>query len=194
MMLMLIIIVNHSSSSVERGCMITCRSTIYPHPRPCSISSMLAPLLFPLLPPLSSSLLLSSQLLMPSCLRYFLHRPEPFFALAKELYPGNFKPTPVHYFIRLLHDKGLLLRNYTQVMGYLFLLPPLLSFLSSSSLVQHRTLTDWRGLQACQQSRSWKLMVPFIPHIVSNVKRSTQRKRLKVPLNRTLRSQPLPRR
>lgn len=34
--------------------------------------------------------------------------------MAKELYPGNFKPTPCHYFIKLLHDKGLLLRHYTQ--------------------------------------------------------------------------------
>ena len=34
--------------------------------------------------------------------------------LAKELYPGNFKPTPAHYFIRLLEKKGLLLRCFTQ--------------------------------------------------------------------------------
>ncbi|NWW73995.1 SIR2 deacetylase, partial [Climacteris rufus] len=40
--------------------------------------------------------------------------PEPFFALARELYPGQFKPTVCHYFMRLLQDKGLLLRCYTQ--------------------------------------------------------------------------------
>ncbi|CAI8011935.1 NAD-dependent protein deacetylase sirtuin-2 [Geodia barretti] len=34
--------------------------------------------------------------------------------LAKELYPTNFKPTLSHYFIRLLAEKGLLLRNFTQ--------------------------------------------------------------------------------
>lgn len=45
---------------------------------------------------------------------YFRDNPEPFFALAKELYPGNFKPTLCHYFVRLLHEKGLLLRHYTQ--------------------------------------------------------------------------------
>lgn len=45
---------------------------------------------------------------------YFRKNPQPFFALAKELYPGNFKPTPCHYFVRLLHEKGLLLRHYTQ--------------------------------------------------------------------------------
>lgn len=47
-------------------------------------------------------------------LDYFKKRPEPFFLLAKELYPGNYKPTPSHYFIKLLCDKDLLLRNYTQ--------------------------------------------------------------------------------
>ncbi|XP_078389453.1 NAD-dependent protein deacetylase sirtuin-2 isoform X2 [Cetorhinus maximus] len=45
---------------------------------------------------------------------YFKQHPEPFFALAKELYPGQFKPTVCHYFMRMLRDKGLLLRCYTQ--------------------------------------------------------------------------------
>ncbi|XP_035580794.1 NAD-dependent protein deacetylase sirtuin-2 [Zalophus californianus] len=45
---------------------------------------------------------------------YFKKHPEPFFALAKELYPGQFKPTICHYFIRLLKEKELLLRCYTQ--------------------------------------------------------------------------------
>lgn len=30
------------------------------------------------------------------------------------MYPGAFRPTPCHYFVRLLHEKGLLLRHYTQ--------------------------------------------------------------------------------
>ncbi|ORY04165.1 NAD-dependent deacetylase sirtuin-2 [Basidiobolus meristosporus CBS 931.73] len=47
-------------------------------------------------------------------IRYLQKKPEPFYLLAKELYPGNFKPTLSHYFIRLLHEKGLLLRNFTQ--------------------------------------------------------------------------------
>ncbi|KPJ01463.1 NAD-dependent deacetylase sirtuin-2 [Papilio xuthus] len=45
---------------------------------------------------------------------FFRDNPKPFFTLAKELYPGSFKPTISHYFIRLLHEKGLLLRHYTQ--------------------------------------------------------------------------------
>ncbi|XP_066557100.1 NAD-dependent protein deacetylase sirtuin-3 isoform X3 [Amia ocellicauda] len=47
-------------------------------------------------------------------INYFHHNPKPFFALAKELYPGNYQPNLTHYFIRLLHDKGLLHRLYTQ--------------------------------------------------------------------------------
>lgn len=45
---------------------------------------------------------------------YFKKYPEPFFALAKELYPGQFKPTICHYFMKLLKDKGHLRRCYTQ--------------------------------------------------------------------------------
>ncbi|XP_011306222.1 NAD-dependent protein deacetylase Sirt2, partial [Fopius arisanus] len=45
---------------------------------------------------------------------YFAENPEPFFALAKLLLPEGYKPTPSHYFVRLLWEKGLLLRHYTQ--------------------------------------------------------------------------------
>lgn len=34
--------------------------------------------------------------------------------LSQELFPGNYDPTPTHYFMRLLHEKGLLTRVYTQ--------------------------------------------------------------------------------
>ncbi|KAL7319457.1 Sir2 histone deacetylase Hst2 [Mucor circinelloides] len=47
-------------------------------------------------------------------IEYFLEKPEPFYALAKELYPGKFLPTKTHYFVRLLQEKGVLLRNFTQ--------------------------------------------------------------------------------
>ncbi|XP_017767390.1 PREDICTED: NAD-dependent protein deacetylase sirtuin-2 isoform X2 [Eufriesea mexicana] len=47
-------------------------------------------------------------------LDFFMKNPEPFFMLARELLPEGFKPTPCHYFIRLLWEKGLLLRHYTQ--------------------------------------------------------------------------------
>nr|XP_057932678.1 NAD-dependent protein deacetylase sirtuin-3 isoform X2 [Doryrhamphus excisus] len=45
---------------------------------------------------------------------YFSNDPHPFFSLAKALYPGSHKPNYIHYFIRMLHHKGLLLRMYTQ--------------------------------------------------------------------------------
>ncbi|KAG2219821.1 hypothetical protein INT45_006264 [Circinella minor] len=47
-------------------------------------------------------------------MEFFEEKPEPFYALAKEIYPGKYYPTKTHYFIRLLHEKGLLLRNFTQ--------------------------------------------------------------------------------
>ena len=46
---------------------------------------------------------------------FFTKRPKPFFTLAKELYPsGKYKPNVVHYFARLLHEKEVLMRVYTQ--------------------------------------------------------------------------------
>ncbi|KAG7116992.1 NAD-dependent protein deacetylase hst2-1 like [Verticillium longisporum] len=45
---------------------------------------------------------------------YFQKHPEPFYCLAKELYPGHFHPTVSHAFIALLAQKGLLLMNFTQ--------------------------------------------------------------------------------
>uniref|UniRef100_A0A6M2CSK6 Putative sirtuin 5 n=2 Tax=Rhipicephalus microplus TaxID=6941 RepID=A0A6M2CSK6_RHIMP len=45
---------------------------------------------------------------------YFRRNPAPFYALARQLFPKNLKPTLSHCFLRLLHQKGLLLRLYTQ--------------------------------------------------------------------------------
>ncbi|KAJ1963217.1 NAD-dependent protein deacetylase sirtuin-2 [Dipsacomyces acuminosporus] len=45
---------------------------------------------------------------------FFRKNPKPFFILAKELYPGQHAPTLSHFFIKLLAQKGLLLRHYTQ--------------------------------------------------------------------------------
>ncbi|CAF3612978.1 unnamed protein product [Rotaria socialis] len=47
-------------------------------------------------------------------LDFFRENPKPFFVLAKELYPNKFNPTPTHYFIRLLNEKGKLLRTFTE--------------------------------------------------------------------------------
>ncbi|PTB64685.1 NAD-dependent deacetylase sirtuin-2 [Trichoderma citrinoviride] len=45
---------------------------------------------------------------------YFRNRPEPFYVLAQELYPGKFHPTISHAFIALLAEKGLLQMLFTQ--------------------------------------------------------------------------------
>jgi len=47
-------------------------------------------------------------------LNYFRNNPAAFYELAKEMWPGNYDPTPTHYFLKLLHDKGILLRCYSQ--------------------------------------------------------------------------------
>ncbi|KAK0545698.1 Sir2 histone deacetylase Hst2 [Tilletia horrida] len=45
---------------------------------------------------------------------YFRDKPQAFFTLSKDLYPGHFIPTRTHYFFRLLHEKGILKRVFTQ--------------------------------------------------------------------------------
>lgn len=45
---------------------------------------------------------------------FFRSNPLPFYTLAHELYPGKFRPTIAHAFIRMLSDKGLLLKLFTQ--------------------------------------------------------------------------------
>ena len=60
---------------------------------------------------------------------YFAERPDAFYQLAAEMWPdrGRFQPTATHHFISLLHERGLLLRNYTQNIDSLELaagLPP----------------------------------------------------------------------
>eukprot|EP00297_Palpitomonas_bilix_P006556 CAMPEP_0113886954 /NCGR_PEP_ID=MMETSP0780_2-20120614/11897_1 /TAXON_ID=652834 /ORGANISM="Palpitomonas bilix" /LENGTH=403 /DNA_ID=CAMNT_0000875337 /DNA_START=259 /DNA_END=1470 /DNA_ORIENTATION=+ /assembly_acc=CAM_ASM_000599 len=47
-------------------------------------------------------------------INFFKENPKPFFMLAKELLPSNFKPTLTHTLIRLLVDNDMVLRNYTQ--------------------------------------------------------------------------------
>eukprot|EP01102_Stenamoeba_stenopodia_P019722 TRINITY_DN7515_c0_g1_i1.p1 TRINITY_DN7515_c0_g1~~TRINITY_DN7515_c0_g1_i1.p1 ORF type:complete len:624 (-),score=94.09 TRINITY_DN7515_c0_g1_i1:21-1892(-) len=47
-------------------------------------------------------------------LHYLFMNPRPFFEFAKELLPGRYPPSPTHRFLKLLEDKGKLLRLYTQ--------------------------------------------------------------------------------
>ena len=47
-------------------------------------------------------------------IQYFKKHPGPFCTLAREMWPGNFSPTPTHGFLVLLEQKGLLLRCYSQ--------------------------------------------------------------------------------
>ncbi|KAH8762958.1 DHS-like NAD/FAD-binding domain-containing protein [Hyaloscypha finlandica] len=45
---------------------------------------------------------------------YFRQNPDPFYVLAKELYPGKFYPTIAHSFVALLNEKSLLQMLFTQ--------------------------------------------------------------------------------
>lgn len=45
---------------------------------------------------------------------FFRRNPRPFYAFAKEIFPGQFRPSISHKFIKFLEEEGKLLRNYTQ--------------------------------------------------------------------------------
>jgi len=47
-------------------------------------------------------------------LAYFRKNPKPFYEVAKAIYPDLYHPTKAHYFVLLLHEHGLLLRDFTQ--------------------------------------------------------------------------------
>ncbi|WVW86431.1 hypothetical protein I302_108479 [Kwoniella bestiolae CBS 10118] len=47
-------------------------------------------------------------------LGFFRKRPQPFWELAREIYPGKYHPTPTHYFLPLLHQHKVLKRVFTQ--------------------------------------------------------------------------------
>ena len=47
-------------------------------------------------------------------IHYFRKNPRPFFKFAREIYPGQFQPSPCHRFIKSIENHGTLLRNYTQ--------------------------------------------------------------------------------
>ena len=47
-------------------------------------------------------------------IHYFRKDPRPFFKFAREIYPGQFQPSPCHKFIQAVEGEGKLLRNYTQ--------------------------------------------------------------------------------
>jgi len=47
-------------------------------------------------------------------INYFRKNPNPFYVLAKELYPGQFYPTIAHAFIALLEEKYMLQMLFTQ--------------------------------------------------------------------------------
>lgn len=47
-------------------------------------------------------------------IKFFYQDPRPFYKFAREIFPGQFKPSPSHRFIRKIEERGSLLRNYTQ--------------------------------------------------------------------------------
>lgn len=45
---------------------------------------------------------------------FFRHTPEPFYKLCREMWPGQYEPTPAHRFLQKLHEHRKLKRCFTQ--------------------------------------------------------------------------------
>ena len=50
-------------------------------------------------------------------IQYFSINPKPFYKFAAEIWPGKYSPSPSHRFIKLMENRGSLLRHYTQNIG-----------------------------------------------------------------------------
>ncbi len=80
-------------------------------------------------------------------LSYFREHPQAFFTLAQDLYPGKYKPTKTHEFIKFLADKNVLLRCYSQNIDGL----EVLAGLNPELLVQAHGSFDTCYCIDCQQ-------------------------------------------
>ena len=47
-------------------------------------------------------------------INYFKEKPQAFYKFAKNFDLDNFNPTPTHFFLKLIQDKGILWKNITQ--------------------------------------------------------------------------------
>jgi NAD-dependent deacetylase sirtuin 2 len=80
-------------------------------------------------------------------LDYFKKNPRPFFELTKDFISTGYKPTVAHYFIKLLADKNILLRNYTQNIDGL----ELLTGLDKNRIVQAHGCYDTAHCIQCRR-------------------------------------------
>lgn len=88
----------------------------------------------------------------------FREDPHPFFHLSRAMYPGRHFPTPAHFLTRLLAERGILRRLYTQVRGNCGNMRADMPTLACSSLSGYMKLVPWSarrtstrltGLLAC---------------------------------------------
>ena len=93
-------------------------------------------------------------------LDYFKQDPRPFYDIAHDLYPvlASAKPTTTHYFIKLLDQKGVLLRHYTQNIDCL---EDLTDLDAQKTIQAHGHIRSGSCLQ-CKKSHSFEHMKEFV--------------------------------
>ncbi|KAI9673928.1 MAG: Sir2 histone deacetylase Hst2 [Caeruleum heppii] len=100
---------------------------------------------------------------------YFRQNPLPFYTLAHDLYPGSYRPTLAHSFIRLLHDKGLLLKLFTQNIDCLEReagIPKDMIVEAHGSFATHSCIECKKGFPEDQMKKA--ILAKEVPHCVSD--------------------------
>ncbi|RZF32446.1 hypothetical protein LSTR_LSTR012657 [Laodelphax striatellus] len=101
---------------------------------------------------------------------YFRRDPRPFFKFAREIYPGQFKPSPCHRFIKKLEDNGKLLRNYTQNIDTLEQVAGIKNVVECHGSFATATCTRCQHKVTCEDIREavFQQKIPFCPICPTN--------------------------
>ncbi|XP_060572281.1 NAD-dependent protein deacetylase sirtuin-2-like [Ruditapes philippinarum] len=83
---------------------------------------------------------------------YFKGNPEPYYKYRKDIWKGTYKPTPCHYFIRMLENKNKLLRHFTQNIDGL----EMLAGISEDKLIQAHGTINHSYCMDCGQTYTQK--------------------------------------
>eukprot|EP00210_Caulerpa_lentillifera_P000144 g139.t1 len=98
-------------------------------------------------------------------LGFFKKDPKPFYSLAKEIMPGRFEPTKTHFFMKLLQDKGMLLRCYTQNIDSL---ESQAGLTSDKLIAAHGNFDSARCIKCKKEAKMDKLMKYLTEGVVMN--------------------------
>ncbi|KAL9984453.1 hypothetical protein ACROYT_G006746 [Oculina patagonica] len=96
---------------------------------------------------------------------YFYQNPRPFFKFAKEIYPGQFKPSLGHRFISQLESNGQLLKNYSQNIDTLEQIAGITRVIQCHGSFSTASCTNCKHQVSCEAIREdiFQQVIPLCP-------------------------------